>query len=83
AAATASPAAGAETAADLAPDASTELTPGAPKAAKVCGAGGGGCIAFLCADGRKEEVERALSEEEEVQMLRWDFAPEGLTVRES
>jgi hypothetical protein len=30
AAATASPAAGAETVADLAPDASTELTPGAP-----------------------------------------------------
>ncbi len=30
-AATASPAAGAETASDLAPEASTELTPGAPK----------------------------------------------------
>ena len=53
------------------------------EAAKVCGAGGGGCIAFLCADGRKDEVERALSQEEDVQMLQWEFAPEGLTVRES
>ena len=52
------------------------------EAAKVCGAGGGGCIAFLCADGRRREVERALSEEEDVQMLDWGFAREGLTVRE-
>ncbi|MFL6230456.1 MAG: GHMP kinase [Pyrinomonadaceae bacterium] len=51
--------------------------------AKVCGAGGGGCIAFLCEDGRRAEVERALSAEEDVQMLDWKFAPEGLTVRES
>ena len=27
------------------------------EAAKVCGAGGGGCIAFLCAEGRKADVE--------------------------
>jgi hypothetical protein len=40
AAATASPAAGAETEADLADDASTELTPGAPKAAKAKTEGG-------------------------------------------
>src|SRR2546423_1351324 len=53
------------------------------EAAKVCGAGGGGCIAFLCADGRRAEVERALSAEEDVQMLDWHFAPEGLIVRES
>jgi D-glycero-alpha-D-manno-heptose-7-phosphate kinase len=52
------------------------------EAAKVCGAGGGGCIAFLCADGERGRVERALSEEEDVQMLDWKFAPEGLTVRE-
>ncbi|HLL74666.1 MAG TPA: hypothetical protein VK421_05330 [Pyrinomonadaceae bacterium] len=52
------------------------------EAAKVCGAGGGGCIAFLCADGRRQEVERALSAEEDVQMLEWSFAREGLTVRE-
>src|SRR6185369_13959784 len=30
--------------------------------AKVCGAGGGGCIAFLCAPERKQDVERALLE---------------------
>ncbi len=53
------------------------------EAAKVCGAGGGGCIAFLCAEGRRADVERALNEEADVQMLDWHFAPEGLTVRES
>jgi D-glycero-alpha-D-manno-heptose-7-phosphate kinase len=52
------------------------------ESAKVCGAGGGGCIAFLCEDGRRGEVERALSEEPDVRMLDWKFAPEGLTVRE-
>jgi D-glycero-alpha-D-manno-heptose-7-phosphate kinase len=52
------------------------------EAAKVCGAGGGGCIAFLCVEGQRERVERALSEEEDVQMLDWKFAREGLTVRE-
>ncbi|MDT7603973.1 MAG: D-glycero-alpha-D-manno-heptose-7-phosphate kinase [Acidobacteriota bacterium] len=52
------------------------------EAAKVCGAGGGGCIAFLCADGERARVERALAEEEDVQMLDWKFAREGLTVRE-
>ncbi len=51
--------------------------------AKVCGAGGGGCIAFLCAEGRKESVERALSAERDVQVLDWRFAPEGLTIKES
>lgn len=52
------------------------------EAAKVCGAGGGGCIAFLCSEGQRERVERALSEEADVRMLDWKFAPEGLTVRE-
>ncbi|MCA1629350.1 MAG: GHMP kinase, partial [Acidobacteria bacterium] len=52
------------------------------EAAKVCGAGGGGCIAFFCAEGQRENVERALSEEADVQMLDWKFAREGLTVRE-
>ena len=33
------------------------------EAAKVCGAGGGGCIAFLCAEGRKQDVEKALAAE--------------------
>jgi D-glycero-alpha-D-manno-heptose-7-phosphate kinase len=50
------------------------------EAAKVCGAGGGGCIAFLCAEGRRPEVERALLEEN-VEVLDWKLAREGLTVR--
>jgi D-glycero-alpha-D-manno-heptose-7-phosphate kinase len=53
------------------------------EAAKVCGAGGGGCIAFLCAEGARETVARALSEETDVQVLDWRFAPEGLTIKES
>jgi D-glycero-alpha-D-manno-heptose-7-phosphate kinase len=50
-------------------------------AAKVCGAGGGGCIAFFCEEGRRAEVERALAEEHGVEVLSWRIAPEGLTVR--
>ena len=53
------------------------------EAAKVCGAGGGGCIAFLCADGRKEDVSKALATEEGVQVLAWKVAHEGLVVNES
>jgi D-glycero-alpha-D-manno-heptose-7-phosphate kinase len=52
-------------------------------AAKVCGAGGGGCIAFLCEDGAKESVERALAEDETAEVLKWGFAREGLTIRET
>ena len=52
------------------------------EAAKVCGAGGGGCIAFLCAEGRKADVERALSEEEGAEVLNWKVAREGLVVEE-
>ena len=52
------------------------------EAAKVCGAGGGGCIAFLCAEGRRRDVERALVEEG-VEMLDWKLAREGLVVHES
>jgi D-glycero-alpha-D-manno-heptose-7-phosphate kinase len=50
--------------------------------AKVCGAGGGGCIAFLCADGRKPEVERALVKEGG-EILNWKVARQGLIVKES
>jgi D-glycero-alpha-D-manno-heptose-7-phosphate kinase len=53
------------------------------QAAKVCGAGGGGCIAFLCAEGRKEDVERALASEQGAEVLNWKLAREGLTVRET
>ena len=50
--------------------------------AKVCGAGGGGCIAFLCEEGAKDSVSRALSSEEGAQVLDWSFARDGLVVRE-
>ena len=53
------------------------------EAAKVCGAGGGGCMAFLCAEGRKAEVERALSQEEGVEVLDWKISKEGLVVKET
>jgi D-glycero-alpha-D-manno-heptose-7-phosphate kinase len=52
------------------------------EAAKVCGAGGGGCIAFLCADGRKTDLERALVEAGG-EILQWEVAREGLLVKES
>jgi D-glycero-alpha-D-manno-heptose-7-phosphate kinase len=51
-------------------------------AAKVCGAGGGGCMAFLCEEGSKESVERALAAQEGAEVLRWNFARDGLIVRE-
>ena len=52
------------------------------EAAKVCGAGGGGCIAFLCAGGKKENVERALAAEG-AEVLKWKVSREGLLVSES
>ena len=52
------------------------------EAAKVCGAGGGGCIAFLCKSGRRKDVEAALAAEEGVEVLDWKVAAEGLTVTE-
>jgi D-glycero-alpha-D-manno-heptose-7-phosphate kinase len=51
-------------------------------AAKVCGAGGGGCIAFLCEQGAKEPVSRALASEEGAEVLEWNFARDGLVVKE-
>jgi D-glycero-alpha-D-manno-heptose-7-phosphate kinase len=51
-------------------------------AAKVCGAGGGGCIAFLCDGGARESVERALAAREGAEVLKWNFARDGLVVRE-
>jgi D-glycero-alpha-D-manno-heptose-7-phosphate kinase len=53
------------------------------EAAKVCGAGGGGCIAFLCEPGRRPEVEAALASEAGVEVLDWKLAREGLVVKES
>ena len=51
------------------------------EAAKVCGAGGGGCIAFLCGDGRKQDVERALTKAGG-EILKWEVARDGLRVNE-
>ncbi len=51
-------------------------------AAKVCGAGGGGCIAFFCEEGRKTEVETTLAEEEGAQILNWKICAEGLVINE-
>ena len=53
------------------------------EAAKVCGAGGGGCIAFLCTPGRRADVERALAAEEGVEVLDWKVAQEGLVITET
>ena len=50
-------------------------------AAKVCGAGGGGCIAFFCEENRKTDVEKALAEEQGAEVLRWNLSRQGLTVR--
>ncbi len=53
------------------------------EAAKVCGAGGGGCIAFLCSEGRRQDVESALSKETGAEVLNWKVAREGLRVEAS
>jgi D-glycero-alpha-D-manno-heptose-7-phosphate kinase len=49
-------------------------------AAKVCGAGGGGCIAFYCEDGRRGDVETAIAAADGARMLDWHLQPQGLTV---
>jgi D-glycero-alpha-D-manno-heptose-7-phosphate kinase len=53
------------------------------EAAKVCGAGGGGCIAFLCAPDRKQNVISALSSEKDAEVLNWKVSREGLVVSET
>lgn len=58
------------------------MTSGA-EAAKICGAGGGGCIAFLCAEGKKQDVTSALTAEKGSTVLEWKVARDGLVVRES
>jgi D-glycero-alpha-D-manno-heptose-7-phosphate kinase len=47
-------------------------------ATKVCGAGGGGCIAFFCEEGRKSDVETALRNEPNAEVLNWRVQTEGL-----
>lgn len=53
--------------------------PHGAEAAKVCGAGGGGCVAFYCAAGRKPEVEKALSAAGG-QIIPYRIAREGVQV---
>ena len=50
-------------------------------AAKVCGAGGGGCIAFYCEDGHRTDVETALSAEKGARILDWKLNHHGLTLK--
>jgi D-glycero-alpha-D-manno-heptose-7-phosphate kinase len=52
-------------------------------AAKVCGAGGGGCIAFFCEEGKKADVENALRQEKDAEVLKWNISHEGLVISES
>jgi D-glycero-alpha-D-manno-heptose-7-phosphate kinase len=51
------------------------------EAAKVCGAGGGGCVAFYCGRGRRAEVEAALSKAGGT-VIPYRIAREGLVVRQ-
>ena len=52
-------------------------------APKVCGAGGGGCMAFYCEDGRRSDVEAALAAEDGAHVLDWHVNPDGLVVKVS
>lgn len=49
-------------------------------AAKVCGAGGGGCIAFFCEENARSSVENAIAEEIGAEVLDWKLCEEGLVV---
>jgi D-glycero-alpha-D-manno-heptose-7-phosphate kinase len=49
-------------------------------AAKVCGAGGGGCIAFFCEEGKTENVKVAIAADPEAEVLNWKLQAEGLEV---
>ncbi len=53
------------------------------EAAKICGAGGGGCIAFLCDPTRKQDVERALAAEAGAEVLEWKVSRQGLIVNQA
>lgn len=50
-------------------------------APKVCGAGGGGCMAFYCEDGRRADVEAALAAQNGATVLDWHVNPDGLVVK--
>ena len=50
-------------------------------APKVCGAGGGGCIAFYCEDGRKGHVENALAVVSGAEVLAFNIQQTGLSMK--
>ena len=52
-------------------------------APKICGAGGGGCIALFCEENRKADVERALTAERDAEVLHWNLSEPGLTIKVS
>jgi D-glycero-alpha-D-manno-heptose-7-phosphate kinase len=49
-------------------------------ATKICGAGGGGCIAFFCEEDRKKDVEKALRKQDGAEVLEWKVNTDGLTI---
>jgi D-glycero-alpha-D-manno-heptose-7-phosphate kinase len=49
-------------------------------AAKVCGAGGGGCIAFFCGENQRDNVANVLASSQGATVLDWKFASQGLTI---
>ena len=49
-------------------------------APKVCGAGGGGCIAFFCEESRRSDVEAAIARVEGARVLDWHVHTAGLTI---
>ena len=49
-------------------------------APKVCGAGGGGCIAFYCENGRRNDVKNSLSSSENVEILEFSIQRSGLSI---
>ncbi len=50
-------------------------------APKVCGAGGGGCIAFFCEEDRRTDVESAIAALDGTRILDWSVQPSGLTLK--
>lgn len=54
------------------------------KAAKVCGAGGGGCVVFLCEPDARDRVAKAIETEgagQGVKVLPVEVAPKGVVVK--
>src|SRR5262249_4839480 len=49
-------------------------------APRICGAGGGGCMAFWCEEGRRGDVEAALAAEKGATILDWKVSTDGLVV---